>query len=279
MKDPFMPFSGRWREQFAALILKSSQEKSQVVVCTNLSFVPQTWAKGDVMQYLDVGHAAEEARSLYLWEQKNKEREQIIEKQAKKTDAVTNSLTSSSSDSLETEQKSNDETGAVPESLGFLYREVQDRIFLPLKEISDFLRSYSLMVGVSGMIFLLVSMGVVFSPNLGELQAKIRILASQSDLSFSRVITILRSDISKAPADFSLDEVSSDSIQTLEYPEAELEANPQDVDGTTPKEEWMIELDDTSIASLLYIIERGNFEDNSCTYEQPEAASISACSY
>ena len=71
MKDPFMPFSGRWREQFAALILKASQEKNQVIVCTNLSFVPQTWAKGDVMQYLDVGHAAEEARSLYQWEQKN----------------------------------------------------------------------------------------------------------------------------------------------------------------------------------------------------------------
>ena len=92
-------------------------------------------------------------------------------------------------------------------------------------------------------------------------------------------MSILRSDAPQAPIEASVEEVSSESIQTLEYPEVELEANPQDVDGTSPKEEWMIELDDTSIASLLFLMEHGNFEDNSCTNYQPATIDTSACSY
>jgi hypothetical protein len=267
MKDPFMPFSGRWREEFAALVLKASQDKNQVIVCTNLSFVPQTWAKGNVMQYLDVGHAAEEARRLYKWEQEKKEREQALEKQVKKSEAVPTSSSNTIRLSA-TKESSTEETSDIPETLGRFYRDFQDRFFYPLKEISNFLRSYSLMIGVSGMIFLIVSMGVVFSPNLGELQAKIRTLAARSDLSFSDIISALRSSTTQNPINVSVDEVSSDSIQTLEYPETELEANPQDVDGSTPKEEWMIELDDTSVASLLFLLEHGNFEQNSCNYPE-----------
>jgi hypothetical protein len=268
MKDPFMPFSGRWREQFAALVLKASQDKNQVIVCTNLSFVPQTWAKGDVMQYLDVGHAAEEARSLYKWEQEKKEREQALEKQAKKSEVAPSPSSSSTIKPSNTIEPNTEETSDIPESIGRFYRDFQDRFFYPLKEISNFLRSYSLMVGVSGMIFLIVSMGVVFSPNLSELQAKIRTLAARSDLSFANVVSALRASTTQKPIEVSVDEVSSDSIQTLEYPETELEANPQDVDGSTPKEEWMIELDDTSIASLLFLLEHGNFEQNSCNYPE-----------
>jgi hypothetical protein len=267
MKDPFMPFSGRWREEFAALVLKASQDKNQVIVCTNLSFVPQTWAKGNVMQYLDVGHAAEEARSLYKWEQEKKEREQALEKQVKKSE-VASSSSNSAIKPYDTKEPSTDEASDIPELLGRFYRDFQDRFFYPLKEISNFLRTHSLMIGVSGMIFLIVSMGVVFSPNLGELQAKIRTLAARSDLSFSDIISALRSSTTQNPINVSVDEVSSDSIQTLEYPETELEANPQDVDGSTPKEEWMIELDDTSVASLLFLLEHGNFEQNSCNYPE-----------
>ncbi len=191
LKDPFMPFSGRWREHFAKLLYQRAQERHQVIVCTNLSFVPQTWNQSNLMQYLDVGHAAEEARAKYRWELERKERE-LQERQRKS--AETTVVAAAAAPEAVTKPTEQNESAApaekytLPEPLQFMYREVQDRIFAPLKEISDFFRAYSALVIVGSMAMLIAVMGIVISPNIAEYREKMKKLGKNVEFSFGSLL-------------------------------------------------------------------------------------------
>jgi hypothetical protein len=187
LKDPFMPFSGRWREHFASLLEQQAQVKHQVIICTNLSFVPQIWSQGNKMHYLDVGQAAEEARARYRWEQLKKQKEQ--EKAAKETVLTpeVSNINIVPAAIQNTAIQNKPEADQNSELLNFAYREIQDRIFTPLKEISDFLRSYSVFVALGCITVLIASMGVVFAPNLGELQEKMALLSRDTNWSITSI--------------------------------------------------------------------------------------------
>lgn len=185
LKDPFMPFSGRWREHFAKILYQNALERNRVIVCTNLSFVPQSWSQSNLMQYLDVGQAAEEARARYHWEQERKERELQLEKQKKADEAPVAEASVKEGITTDKTALQGDSSSIVPEPLQFLYREVQDRIFTPLKEISDFFRSYGALVVVGSMAFLIATMGVVMAPNLSVYRERMKALST--DISFTTV--------------------------------------------------------------------------------------------
>lgn len=192
LKDPFMPFSGRWREHFAKLIYQSALERNQVIVCTNLSFVPQTWSQSNLMQYLDVGHAAEEARAKYRWEQERKERE-LQERQKKSTELTAGAAVAADSppqpiDAKPAQPESPTQSPVLPESLQFVYREIQDRIFAPLKELSDFLRAYSALVIVGSMAMLIAVMGVVISPDMAAYREKMKALSKSVEISYASLL-------------------------------------------------------------------------------------------
>ena len=181
LRDPFMPLSGRWREHFAQLLLNVVTQSNQIVICTQLSFLPQRWSVEGVIQYLDVGHAAEEARTRYRWEQEQRLREQEMQRKKRAEVQEAPALTSEQSPSPALKPSTGDEP---PEdfSAGSRYRGVYDWIFRPLSEISDFLRTYHLAVGLGGVACILITMGVTLGPNIRENWEKVAKLSAQSEL-------------------------------------------------------------------------------------------------
>ncbi len=93
LNDPFQPFSGRWREQFAEELLENAQQQQRCVIIVNLSFMPQCWIEKGSVTRVDVQAAAVEAinRAIGLEEeQKRKAAAKAAEaaKEAAKTQAA-----------------------------------------------------------------------------------------------------------------------------------------------------------------------------------------------
>lgn len=221
LRDPFMPFSGRWREHFARLLLENSREANRVIICTNLSFVPQTWTQ-DMMQYLDVGHAAEAARAQYRYDQEAKTGEQQDRGAPRHSES---SLTPVSAGSPVIKPAAppvdveNENSDGASYYLNSAYREVRDRIFSPLKEFSDFMRSYAAIVITGCMAVLIATMGIAFSPNLSLYQKKLQQLSTDPKIIYHSLISLGSSE--PAPLVQSDSQTDQGTIEQRAEPESE----------------------------------------------------------
>ena len=261
LKDPFMPFSGRWREHFAKILYQNALERNRVIVCTNLSFVPKTWSQSNLMQYLDVGQAAEEARARYHWEQERKERELQLERQKKAEETPVADATPKEGVSAEKTTQPGDGPSILPEQLQFIYREVQDRIFAPLKEISDFFRSYGALVVVGSMAFLIATMGVVMAPNLREHRERMKSLGK--DVSFATIWEAMTSPSENLPVEPPESPlVATDEGSTEQTEEALALLTPEFEDLLPPSVETEEEVKNRTL--LEYSLEHYRFDESSC---------------
>ena len=190
----------------------------------NLSFVPQSWGQGDIMHYLDVGHAASEARAAYRWELEKKEREankKIIELQSNAAPPL--AAESNQTAQTSTELKSATTESVLPESLQFAYREIQDKIFTPLKELSDFLRSYAAFVALGCFTVLIATMGIVFAPNLSEFHTKMKALDNATGWSLSELLPAQKSQDAVIVSKIDIDTPEINLVDELESPEIEVD--------------------------------------------------------
>jgi hypothetical protein len=62
LNDPFMPFSGRWRERFAELLLDYVRTTSSTIVLLNLSFLPKAWSEKPEVRFVNL--AAEQEKTV-----------------------------------------------------------------------------------------------------------------------------------------------------------------------------------------------------------------------
>lgn len=182
LNDPFLPFNGRWREAFAALLREHVLSTKRVCVITNLSFGPKCWIEVPEIKTIDVGVLAERALK--------KAQEQLLKQEAEK-ERTSRAVNVSSDDVIsqlasESEREREELTG-LPRIAWYAYSETKDFIFNPLARISRMFRSFGGAAAAAGFAFLVLVMGVVMFPYLSKQRAIIAELASKIDVSWSDI--------------------------------------------------------------------------------------------
>lgn len=166
MRDPFLPFSGRWREHFAKVLLDDAIQKGRTVICTRVSFVPQCWQQSGSLMSIDIGRMAEQARERALREQEMEARRQ---REREQQEPPSLALSAPQSDAAAGEMK---EVPLVA-GLGRYYKATYDWIFDPLASLSSTLRTHAWSVGTLGLAGIAILMYTMLFPNLGSLQERI----------------------------------------------------------------------------------------------------------
>ncbi len=140
--DPFLPFNGRWREDFARLFLEAVQSSQRIILVTNLSFMPQTWARAEGIKLIDVGKAAERARK-HAEEMAAKKAQEEARLAKTMLEEVTRAATRNVADSAQQKNPEHELETGLPENFQFGYKVVNDFLFAPLARISNAFRTYS----------------------------------------------------------------------------------------------------------------------------------------
>jgi len=138
MNDPFQPFSGRWREHFAELLLQSVIEQNRLVVIVNLSFMPKVWQDQPVLNIINVSLSQERARKLAAEERAREKKRQEIEAQRRA------SQPESQIDSTIKFETADGKIAEIPNPILSNFKTTRDFIFEPLANLSRFLGAYSL---------------------------------------------------------------------------------------------------------------------------------------
>lgn len=186
LRDPFAPFSGRWRESFANMFMKESQEKGRTLICTNVSFMPQAWGTNQSIRSIDVGNLAYSAAKKAKMEEEAKRQGETVVKAAVDSQVVNAPVKEN------TEQASDPKVKIeIPENLNFAYQATYDYIFQPLVDISQFFRRYTLVTGVFAFALVMATMGTMMVPNLGKLRAKLQTM--HFDISWKDIREAMRS--------------------------------------------------------------------------------------
>ncbi|MCB0339125.1 MAG: hypothetical protein KDD53_05955 [Bdellovibrionales bacterium] len=179
-----MPFNGRWREYFAELVLREAKKSDKIVVVLNLSFVPQAWAKSELIRYTDIGQSADAARQKALLkangidEQKALEEQKVKEESAKKSLANIAELKEGKTIHI-----------PIPENLTYAYQHTRDFIFSPFLRITWMLRTYSSPAVILSSAFVLLLGAIVMFPDLSAQRAKLVELAKNFDFEWKDVTT------------------------------------------------------------------------------------------
>ncbi len=168
LRDPFLPFSGRWREYFAQLILDNIKQRDLTIICTRVSFIPQCWSRSTDVNVVDVGSLAEHARERARREQEAEARQSVHSESVQLTVTQT-----------EAPQSGVAIVVPIPEELGKFYNAVDDWLWAPLAELSNRLRRFAWPLTALTLAAGLAFTSTTFFPNLKSLQAKL----SQLDFS------------------------------------------------------------------------------------------------
>lgn len=159
LNDPFQPFSGRWREQFASELLENLRGTKRMMIVVNMSFVPQCWQEQPELQVIDVGKMEQEAiqRALDIQEAQ-KQRAAAAAPQEENA-----SPTAAAAIPLPTKPAS----GGEPAKPRNLVHETNHYSFLVrLAGLSSFLRGWSGALAALGLVTLIACMAFVFWPAL-----------------------------------------------------------------------------------------------------------------
>ena len=179
MDDPFLPFSGRWREHFGEKILEFTKNSDRILLVTNLSFVPQTWAKHDLISFCDVGKAADRAVRRAEQMAKIEELAALAEKAA------------ASQPAAKTPEKEGEKPvpGMLPSTLNFAYKATADYIFDPLARLSNGVRQFSGFAMPAGILGVCAIVAAVMYPDMDYYQAK-----------FKQVVAMIQDNPNPPPA-------------------------------------------------------------------------------
>ncbi len=199
LNDPFMPFNGRWRESFAALLYEHIRASNRICVIINLSFAPKCWLEKKDLQTLDVGVLADKVF---------KKTQEIITRQEAERER-TGKLSPSggrdlSADLAAQADRELDELTGLPRIAWYAYRETKDFIFDPLARITRMFRTAGGAAAIAGFAFLVLVMGVVMFPYLARQRALISELAGKFDVSWGDIKQAVQQS-GRSPSDKSLD--------------------------------------------------------------------------
>jgi hypothetical protein len=166
LNDPFQPFSGRWREAFGEYIMNDCLENNRIIICTNISFIPNSWlSKNNVGSY-DVGALAEKIL------QKEKEVSKAAAKEVQKRQNV---------NELNEKYYRAPIKISIPisESFVFVANSVQERVFNTLSQVGTFLREWSGAVFFVTIAVIAVLAGVILSYDVGGSRAKLQMVINR----------------------------------------------------------------------------------------------------
>ncbi len=182
LNDPFLPFSGRWRESFAERLLKDVKEKGRIVVIFNLSFVPSCWAGKSEIKTSDLGKITDQALQKALAAKAREAAKQTGEsvKQAEKKKEEPAIAASN-------DKKENIKI-PVPEFAFFAYKNTRDFIFEPLANYTRVLRKGGIAVFGIGTALVAVLLAVMMAPDLFLNIKLIRELAAKYNPSLKEVV-------------------------------------------------------------------------------------------
>ncbi|MCB0318798.1 MAG: hypothetical protein KDD56_08570, partial [Bdellovibrionales bacterium] len=203
LNDPFLPFNGRWRADFAEKLLEHASLTNKILLIINLSFVPKPWEKNEQIGFIDVGKAAERAR-------KKAEAKAALDSQVAAAAALV-----PDAEVKDTEKKQ--EKGVIdyvlPEHLAFAYREKVDWLFAPLANMSEGMRTYSGVGMPVAVAFFVVIMAVMMFPNIGHYQDKLKEIAGNWD--YEEYKKIQEAESKKPKAKFTKEIKNNSSSQEI----------------------------------------------------------------
>ncbi|MEZ4754672.1 MAG: hypothetical protein R3A13_10270 [Bdellovibrionota bacterium] len=215
LNDPFLPFNGRWRSDFAEKIQTHATDNGMVVLVVNLSFIPEVWTKNELIGFIDVGKAAERAK-------KKAEAKEIL------ADQVAAAAAGVPEETKTPEEKRNQKgllDYVLPEHLVFAYREKVDWLFGPLADMSSTLRDYSGVGMPLALAFVVVALGATMVPNIGYYQDKLHVIADNWD--YEEYKKLQEANAKKIKARFTKEVKNSDAV--ILDPNSELSEEVEDV--------------------------------------------------
>jgi hypothetical protein len=140
MNDPFQPFSGRWREHFAELLLQEAKEKNRTIVIVNLSFMPQVWNEDNAINVINVSKSHEKAAQLAK-ERKIRE-ERLREQKRIEAEKARQAAEKNPSRTISFETTDGQKAEILDPSLS-TYKAGRDFLFGPIAALSRVLRFFS----------------------------------------------------------------------------------------------------------------------------------------
>lgn len=175
LNDPFLPFNGRWRESFAGFVLEQASLGGSIVVCAHVGFIPKTWTNNPTVITKDVA-------SLIPVPAEPKE-----VKAPQQSHDVTGTPTPRNINDLNERYYIPGVPLPIPPGAIKVFKTTKDWIFAPLATASRFLRTWSGAVITAGLAFVLVSMGVIFVPNLPQSHALLQSLSKRFNYTWSDI--------------------------------------------------------------------------------------------
>jgi|GEM_PF-3262426 len=155
LNDPFQPFNGRWREYFAAELLRTATQEGRLVVVTNLNFIPQCWVTATCVQRIDVA-------KLF--------KPEVIQIKTATREELASQAAALDGDRLERQARATLRI-AISEGLISAYREVSDHVFAPLARLSNTFRSYSGALSMFALALIIAVGATIMIPNLPQARA------------------------------------------------------------------------------------------------------------
>ena len=176
LNDPFQPFSGRWREVFGEYIYNDCTKANRVYVCSNLSFIPNSWiGKSNVSSY-DVGIIFEKAKLKEIEPTKS------VTKEAVKRQNI-NELN-------EKYYKPSFKISVpIPDSVINASKSVQEVIVRNLSSTGAFLREWTTPIFFGAFAIIAVIAGVILSYDLGGSRGKLQMVIQKIFLQNEQTVT------------------------------------------------------------------------------------------
>ena len=191
VSDPFLPFNGRWRESFAAFVLEQATLGGSIVVCAHVGFFPKTWTSNpavitkDVASLLPVPAEQRESKMQSAPAMKN---HSSAPSGIENRDALENIVVPRETNELNEKYYIPGTPLPIPPGAIKVFKTTRDWIFSPLAAASKFLRTWSGAVVTGGLAFVLVSMGVIFVPNLPQSHAILQAISKKFNYTWSDIL-------------------------------------------------------------------------------------------
>lgn len=163
LNDPFLPFNGRWQEDFAEFIYDDCISRNRIYIISNLSFLPKSWNNKQAIVSIDVGNLADIATKQSLRaqaiaaENAQKKLEQEI-LQAKKVESSENTTATQTT---------------LPNVVDAPYGAGTIKLFNFLSDLSEFLRSSAGYIFFISVALVALVAGVMLSQNVGGSREKL----------------------------------------------------------------------------------------------------------
>ncbi len=237
LNDPFLPFSGRWREAFAELLLEHVRTTDVTAVVFHLSFKPKAWTEIREVREVEVLDIDQRAIQKHFAMKVEEESQKVQDM------ALKDRQTKSSQSSLESNGIKGDTSDLIDPSLGPLMKKSSgwgDSVALWLAGFSSSVRSGHGAVAFLAVAILVGAIGFVGYPQASRGWAKMKEIGAQQSINWASLFS--------APNDETKVAVLDDEPEELS-PVRENESLAADA-GESLKDLWESELTETVDVAL-----------------------------